>query len=526
MAHDSTQSRELNLGMFKAYDIRTKTDLLDDTLSRRLVLAVGRYFQEVLKVRKVLLGRDARLGAPKLMQMALDILPELGMTVLVNPLQESTCLFYYSCMQNTDAAAVMFTASHNPGGYIGLKLLAPSMQPIAMGCGPAGGLTCIQSFYLEDKTPQPVAGGAVKIIRYLDSYVDYSMRLAGVGPNDLAGVPVLADFLCGGAGVDVAMAFDIAGAKLKSRNLVPDGQFPAGDPNPIIISSIQPTWDEMKRGGYAFGFCYDGDGDRVDLMDSRGEQVAPGFNMAVLAPELKAIFHRAYEQGVFTGAWNPQIYSDVKAIPTAMVDLAKTDIGVHLIRNGHSFIKEKLLTNFHRQYLAASEESAHYYMNFPLDSGDWRKGFAATENTLFFTMLTARMWSAYPEKYERMIEHQREVHRVREWPCFFSAAPQQMEQVLADVEHEMVRRGASLIKTMDDGSDLDAALMRFGLPQTIDASTKISGQWCQVAHRISRSEDAMTRWEVVAGTSELCEEMNAAIHAITDRYVAAGYAHY
>lgn len=517
----------MNLGMFKAYDIRTKAALLDDDHLKRLIISVGRYFKEILKVEKVVLGRDARIGVTRLLQSALDIFPMMGFEVLVNPLQESTCLFYYSCMQNRDAAAIMFTASHNPGEYIGLKILAPKMQPIAMGCGPNGGLEAIKQYYIDYKDDYRFERtGSVRIIQYLESYVNYSMKLAGVEKGMLNGVPILADFLHGAAGIDVAMAFDIAGAKLKSRNIVPDGLFPAGDPNPIIIKSIQPTWDEMKRGGYDFGFCYDGDGDRMDLMDSNGNQIAPGFNMAAIAPEIKNIFYKAYEQGVFKGPWDPQIYSDVKAIPSAMVDLASTGLGVHIIRNGHSFIKEKLLTNFSNQYLAASEESAHYYMNFPINADDWRSGYAPTENTLFFTMLSARMLAFHKERYDELKKHQDSLFRVREWPCYFSAAPEKMESILQDVQDEMVRRGAKVISRMDDGSDLDASLMRFGMPDRIDASTKLNGTWCQVAQRISRSEDAMTRWEVVSNSESLCKEMDDAIHKITDKYVSEGYANY
>ncbi len=99
--------------MFKAYDIRTQVKLLDDTLSRRLILSVGRYFKEVLHVRTVVLGRDARLGAPHLMQLTLDLFPPWGSKCWSircrNPL-----LFYFSCMQHPGAAAVMFTASHIP----------------------------------------------------------------------------------------------------------------------------------------------------------------------------------------------------------------------------------------------------------------------------------------------------------------------------------------------------------------------------------------------------------------------------
>lgn len=95
-----------------------------------------------------------------------------------------------------------------------------------------------------------------------------------------------------------------------------------------------------------------------------------------------------------------------------------------------------------------------------------------------------------------------------------------------DVERAMGKRGALIIKQMDDGSDLDAVLMRFGLPRVFTADTRLSDTWCQVAQRISRSEDAMTRWEVVSNDDNLCEEMNGVIREIADRYVSAGYARY
>ncbi|MFX4263773.1 hypothetical protein ACOBQJ_16425, partial [Pelotomaculum propionicicum] len=117
--------QELNLGMFKAYDIRTKSSRLTSELIRRLMAAIGRYSLEVLGTRRIMLGRDGRIAAPPLMEAALELLPDLGIDVLVNPLPISTCQFYFSHMKNPDCAAVMLTASHNPGEYIGLKLMAP-----------------------------------------------------------------------------------------------------------------------------------------------------------------------------------------------------------------------------------------------------------------------------------------------------------------------------------------------------------------------------------------------------------------
>ena len=525
-----TRKQALNLSMFKAYDIRTQSSRLTAELSRRLLAAIGRYIREVLRADSVVLGRDARLAAPALMELAIELFPAMGIAVILNPLQSSTCLFYFSCMRNPGSAAIMFTASHNPGEYIGLKLLAPRMLPLAMDSGPGGGITRILAFYLDDQAqPRVQARASVSVRHYLERYIDYSMRLAGVSRDFLSGVPILADFLCGAAGAEIAEALGLAGANLRVRNLVPDGAFPAGDPNPIIMKSIQPMRGLMKQGDYSFGFCFDGDGDRMDVMDARGEQLAPSFNLAVLIPEILRFFEGVHAGGdSFDGPaslWKPQMYSDVKSNPLAMIDQAACGIGVHIIRNGHSFIKEALRANFRKQYLVASEESAHYYMNFPYDLEDYGKGFAATENTLFFTLLTARMWALYPKQYEKAISRQNEVLREREWPCHFRDETL-MENVLSEVEAAFTGRGLSIIKTMEDGSGLDATLMRWGLPEIVTAGTDISGPWYQVAQRISRSEEGMTRWEVVSNSARYRDEAVETIRRVTDRYVAEGSAEY
>lgn len=521
---------ELNLSMFKAYDIRTRSEKLTEPMMVRLVQAVGRYFVDIIGTDSVVLGRDARLAAPALMETVIEILPRMGLSVIVNPLQESTCQFYFSCLQNPSSGGIMITASHNPGEYIGLKLMAPGVRTLAMGSGPAGGISAIKDFYIEDKTCKvSPKRGSVSVKRYLDHFIDYSLELAGVGQDSLAGVPVLADFLNGAAGTEISEALGYAGASLHVRNIVPNGFFPVGAPNPIIISSIQPTWDLMARGEYAFGFCFDGDGDRMDIMDSRGGQLAPAFNMTVLLPEIKRIFEKAHASGFFTGGkeapWAPHMYADVKANPLSMHDQVLCGMGVHIIRNGHSFIKEALRLHCKEQYLVASEESAHYYMNFPYDLEDYSKGFAATENTLFFTLLTSKLWAAAPQAYESAIRRQAGIFREREWPCVFYD-DEHMEQVMLDVEHAFTSSDVIVIKDMEDGSSLDATLMRKGLPEVITRDTDMSEPWVQVAQRISRSEERMTRWEIVSNKEELCREALSTVRKVTDRYVEAGYATY
>ncbi|HEY9053890.1 MAG TPA: hypothetical protein VIO60_03625 [Rectinemataceae bacterium] len=528
--------RELNLGMFKAYDIRTRSERLVPKIAQRLIIATGRYIIEELGTKSVVIGRDARLAGPGLAELALELFPAMGIGVIVNPLQSSTCQFYFACMRNPSNAGIMFTASHNPGDYIGLKLMGPGMETLAMDSGPGGGITGILARYLEADGPHPHLGGKgsrasrapVRVRRYLDEYIDYSIRLAGIGKNSLAGTPLIADFLCGAAGAEAAEALGYAGADLHVRNLIPDGLFPAGDPNPIVAKSIQPTRDLIESGRYLCGFCFDGDGDRMDVMAPSGDQLAPSFNMSVLAPRIVKRFAAVHIAGGFgpdAGPYAPHIYADVKANPMAMADQASAGARVHIIRNGHSYIKEALRANFRRQFLAASEESAHYYMNFPIDPDDPSKGFASTENTLYFMLLTALMWASEPERYEAALARQRSIVREREWPCLFRDESL-METVMVEVEAEFAGRGFLVMKSMEDGGSLDATLMRSGLPEVIGPDTDLEKPWCQVAQRITRSEEGMTRWEVASNSEAACREAVAAIRRITDRYVDSGQAEY
>ena len=177
--------------------------------------------------------------------------------------------------------------------------------------------------------------------------------------------------------------------------------------------------------------------------------------------------------------------------------------------------------------MAAEEESAHYYMNYPYDPDDFSKGFAAIESTLFISLLTARCYKEDPAAYERAYKLQTSLFREREWPLHCEAAPERMPALMDEVENKMREMGATIIKDMDDGSDLDACLMRFNLPKTFDANYSLDGaKWAQVAQRISRSEEAMCRWEVVSNDPELCKKYNDMVREITDRYVKAGWAKY
>lgn len=508
-----------NLSMFKSYDIRTKSEKLNDNDIDTLANAIACYYKNDIKAESVTVARDARLAGPRVASAIINALINSGIDVYTNPLQTSTCLFYYMCMRNRDAGGIMVTASHNPKEYIGCKLVGKNVEPIATGCGPSGGISKIKEYYIADKKDESKKKGRIHVVNFQMDYIHYSMKLAGVRKGDLKGLRIFGEFLSGASGTDFALAFEEAGAELALDNLIPDGYFPSGDPNPIIETSIAPARILMKEGGYDLGFCFDGDGDRMDLMYPDGSQVIPGLNISILIPYIKDIFSPYFKDGRI------KFYADVKAIPLSIMEIARRDIDVHIIRNGHSFIKAKLRDHLKEGFVASEEESAHYYMNFPYDIDDFSKGFAAVENTLFFALLSARAMKERKEEYERIYKLQQDIHRYREWPLNFDA-PEKMECIMQEVEDEMKKRGALVIKDMDDGSDLDATLMRFNLPAHFDKDMAFPDNWIQVAERISRSEDAMTRWEVVAATEEDCNKINDIIKEIADRYVKEGLAHY
>src|SRR5438874_10394856 len=138
---------DLNLSMFRAYDIRTPADALTDELAVRLARAESVYFQQDLGVEGVLLAHDARSSGPRYLQMGAEEFSRAGLHVMVIPHVCSTSQFYFAAMCFSKYAAVMYGASHNPAGDTGQKILGPGARPIAESIGPLGGLDRIKFLY-------------------------------------------------------------------------------------------------------------------------------------------------------------------------------------------------------------------------------------------------------------------------------------------------------------------------------------------------------------------------------------------
>lgn len=477
----------LNESMFRAYDIRTTSALLTDELATRLARAETVYFREHLHADGVLLAHDARSTGPRYLQIAAEQYARAGLNVLVVPGVCSTSEFYFACMRHPQRAGVMVGASHNPAGDTGRKIVGPGVRPIAEHIGPDGGLDMLKELYLRG-AGDARARGRISAYDPTEDYVAYSMALAGVEPGSLTGLRLFQDYLNGAAGREMMLAFTRAGADLCPLHFAADGQFPLGDPNPVKAAVIKEGLDTLKSGSFLLASFFDGDGDRIDFYRGDGAYLSSSFVYAGILPELRKRF-----SGEGLG-----VYADLKSNPLAVMEMAKTGVEVDVIRNGHSQIKNAMFEDPSK--FGTVEESAHFYEAFMLDGERY-----CTENTLYIALVTAKAWTDHPDRFEALFALQARTAREREWGYKFPTDAQRTE-ALAAVEAHFKGIGAQTLSRMPNGYDLEATMMRRGIPFAIEPGTHLAGDWLQVCQRISQSENGLARWEAVAAQPEVAAE--------------------
>jgi len=487
---------DLNLSMFRAYDIRTPSAKLTPNLATRLARAESVYFRDTLGVSGVVLAHDARSTGPAYLAIAAEEFASAGLDVIVVPGVCSTPMLYFAAMQHPQLAAIMIGASHNPPGDTGQKILGPEVFPIARGIGPEGGLDRIRELYEADARPAATARGRITAHDPTAAYVEYSLELAGIRPGGLKGVRVFHDYLNGAAGRDLMLGFTRAGADLVPLHFAADGAFPLGAPNPVIPDVIAPGLAGLTGAGALLGTFFDGDGDRVDFYRGDGAYLSSSFVYAGMLPFIRERFPGP--------GW--VVFADLKCNPLALIRMAATGVSVRVIRNGHSQIKFSMIGE--RSAIGTVEESAHFYEAFSIGG----HGRYCTENSLYTALLVTRAWAESPAAFGELFELQATTCRAREWGYRFPSDTARAEALLA-VEEHFAAQGAPAMRRMDNGTDLEATLMRRGLPFSVDAATTPADDWLQVCHRVSQSEDGLARWEVVGATSGI---VSAARHEIAE----------
>jgi len=333
--------------IFKAYDVRAvyPGEFDDDGAYR-----IGAAFASWVGADQIVLGRDCRLSSPALSEAFRDGVLRAGASILDIGLATTDMVYFASGRLRLPGA--MFTASHNPPQYNGLKLCRPGAAPV----GEESGLREIRTMAENGAAPS-LSGSGPGRVEHRDLRPDYIEHLLSfVDLERLAPLTVVADAANGMAGLVVPEIFERLPAKLVPLYMELDGTFPNHPADPIVPENQADLRRAVTEHHADLGLAFDGDADRVFLVDERAEGVSGSLVTALVARGMLARHPGA------TILYN-LICSHV--VPEVVRELGGNPVRT---RVGHSFVKQVMAET---GAVFGGEHSGHYYFreHYNADSG-------------------------------------------------------------------------------------------------------------------------------------------------------------
>jgi len=328
--------------IFKAYDIR---GIYPEELDEKKAYAIGRAFVTFLNSEKVIVGRDCRLSSPKLKDALVKGLTDQGATVIDMGLCSTPLLYFAS----EEADAIMVTASHNPKKYNGFKM----MQKGAIHIGQAHGMERIKELVEANKWKKPKKKGRVTKKDYMRKYIAHVRKFKG----KLKPIKVVMDAGNGMATLTADKIFKGLKPKITKLFFKLDGNFPNHSPNPMDEKSLEHLKKAVKKNKAACGIVFDGDCDRIRVVDEKGKSVSPDAITGLIGSYILKDHEHALIMYDVRTSW---------AVREAIMDARGRCL---MTRVGHAFIKELMREE---GALFAGELSGHYYFknNNYCDSGE------------------------------------------------------------------------------------------------------------------------------------------------------------
>jgi phosphomannomutase len=332
--------------IFKAYDVRgTYPDQLDEDVARR----IGTAFARFTDASTIVLGRDCRLSSPSLAAAFAEGVTGRGADVIDLGLATTDMLYFAS--GKLEVPGAMFTASHNPPQWNGVKLCRAGAAPV----GEDSGLTEVRDLAERGADAPPAAAvGRVTRRDTVQEYVDHVLGF--VDPVRMAPLTVVADTANGMGGLVLPAIFERLPMKLVGLYLELDGTFPNHPADPIQPENQEDVRKAVVEHGAEVGLAFDGDADRVFVTDERAEGVSGSLITALVA---EAMLEREPGSTILHNV----ICSWV--VPEVIRERGGTPIRT---RVGHSLIKKVMAET---GAIFGGEHSGHYYFrdHYRADSG-------------------------------------------------------------------------------------------------------------------------------------------------------------
>jgi phosphomannomutase len=329
--------------IFKAYDIRgVYPTELDEDVARR----IGLGFATFTAAARVVVGHDMRTSSPDLSDAFIDGVASGGAGVVDVGLVSTDALYYASGV--LDLPGAMFTASHNPARYNGLKLSRNQAAPIASDTG----LDEIRK--LAEQADEQIASGEAEQHDVLSDYAAHCRSFVDL--DSLRPLKVAVDAGNGMAGRTVPIVFDPLPFEVLPLYFDLDGTFPNHPANPIEPANVADLQRAVLESNCDVGLAFDGDADRVFLVDEKAQVISGSLTTALVAQRLLNKWPGAGIIYNLICSW---------AVPEVIEENGGRPIRT---RVGHSFIKQVMAET---GAIFGGEHSGHYYFkdNYRADSG-------------------------------------------------------------------------------------------------------------------------------------------------------------
>ena len=340
---------DISPNVFKAYDIRGLVESeLDSDFAFETGVAFARFLQIEREPATIVIGEDMRPSSPLLAEAFSAGVTSQGMDVIRIGLASTDLMYFASGKLGLPGA--MFTASHNPAEYNGIKLCMSQARPI----GRESGLLTIEKFVREGSPIALRNVGVEKHQNMLEEYVDHLLTLVNL--RDIRPLKIVIDAGNGMAGYTAPAIFAKLNCEVIPMYFELDGSFPNHEANPLDESTLVDLKKAMKENKADLGLAFDGDADRCFLVDENGEGINPSSLTALIA-----------ERELKQHPGSKIIYNLISSRTVQEVITENNGVGLRS-RVGHSNIKKLMAET---GAIFGGEHSGHFYFKdfWRADSG-------------------------------------------------------------------------------------------------------------------------------------------------------------
>lgn len=359
------------MNCFKSYDIRGK---VPEELNKNLAYEIGKAYAQYFKPGKVIIGRDVRLESPILSRALIDGLNSQGVSVIDIGVCGTEEVYFHSFNLESSGVdgGIMVTASHNPKGHNGMKMVGKGASPVYEAKGLKQIKEIIENNIAIDKSNTNNSDSKVnkeshtKVLEdnslqeqvVIDEdktdYIEYLLKFIDI--SNLRPLKIVVNPGNGPAGSVVKLLQEKLPFKFTYILEKPDGNFPNGVPNPMLAENQKLTSEAVLKHGADLGIAWDGDFDRCFFFDEKGKFIDGYYIVGLIAEML--LTARNQESQNNKPILQESIIYDPRLTWNTLDIVGKHKAKALQSRSGHSYIKETMRKE---NAIYGGEMSAHHY---------------------------------------------------------------------------------------------------------------------------------------------------------------------